>query len=116
MIESSVAIILLFFGICWIFWFVALVDAEFLSTDSVESAEHGNTDTGSTKTAVIDRYSNGCFYTLAKVNGVTLRFMIDTGATNVSLSQSDAARLGFDTRHLDYCVKVGTANGLINRL
>jgi len=40
----------------------------------------------------------GHFYAQGMVNGVPVRFVVDTGATLVSLPQSDADRLGIDYR------------------
>ncbi|HVQ09961.1 MAG TPA: TIGR02281 family clan AA aspartic protease [Allosphingosinicella sp.] len=40
------------------------------------------------------RGSDGHFYADAQVNGVTIRFMIDTGASVVMLTQDDARRAG----------------------
>jgi aspartyl protease family protein len=42
--------------------------------------------------------SNGHFFASGAVNGRTVRFLVDTGATMVSLGASDAARIGIDWR------------------
>lgn len=42
--------------------------------------------------------SHGHFYASGAVNGRTVRFLVDTGATMVSLGASDAARVGVDWR------------------
>lgn len=61
--------------------------------------------------AQIVKAPDGHFWAEAKVDGRAMRFLIDTGATTVALSQTDAKRLGIDTRHLDYSYKVMTASG-----
>lgn len=38
----------------------------------------------------------GHFYTTGTINGTSVRFLVDTGATMVSLGASDARRLGLD--------------------
>jgi aspartyl protease family protein len=53
----------------------------------------------------------GHFYIDGAVNRVPVRFMVDTGATMVSLPQSDAERLGIDYR-AGQRGKTRTANGL----
>ena len=53
----------------------------------------------------------GHFYIDGAVNRVPVRFMVDTGATMVSLPQSDADRLGIDYRS-GQRGKTRTANGL----
>jgi aspartyl protease family protein len=42
--------------------------------------------------------SSGHFFTTGAINGVAMRFMVDTGATTVSLSAADAAKLGINYR------------------
>jgi len=44
---------------------------------------------------------------------VRLRFLVDTGASDVVLSPGDAARLGFDVKGLSYTRRYRTANGLV---
>ncbi len=38
----------------------------------------------------------GHFYTTGTINGVSVRFLVDTGATLISLGASDAKRIGLD--------------------
>ena len=45
---------------------------------------------------VIDRRSDGHFYTAGLVNGQETRFLIDTGASHIALTMDDAKRLGLD--------------------
>ena len=40
--------------------------------------------------------NQGHFYTTGTVNGVSVRFLVDTGATMISLGMGDARRLGLD--------------------
>lgn len=42
----------------------------------------------------LSRSPDGHFYADAQVNGVTVRFLVDTGATGVALSATDARRVG----------------------
>jgi len=48
----------------------------------------------------------------ATVDGIAVRFMVDTGASGVVLNQRDAARLGLDPSTLAYTQTFSTANGL----
>jgi len=61
--------------------------------------------------AQIVKGADGHFWAEAEVDGRAVRFLIDTGATTVALSQTDAQRLGIDTKGLDYRYKVITASG-----
>jgi aspartyl protease family protein len=45
-------------------------------------------------TVTLPRRDDGHFYASAEVNGSTIEFMVDTGATVVSLSRADAERVG----------------------
>ena len=55
----------------------------------------------------------GHFLIEAEVNGVPLRLLVDTGASDVVLSPADAGRLGFDPESLDYSRRYRTANGVV---
>ena len=56
--------------------------------------------------------ADGHFYVFGQANGVQVRFLIDTGATDTVLSPSDAASLGIDVRALDFSRVYQTANGM----
>ncbi len=49
---------------------------------------------------VLTRASDGHFYTDAQVNGRTIHFLVDTGATTVALSKEDADLAGISTAGL----------------
>ncbi|MCU9846482.1 TIGR02281 family clan AA aspartic protease [Defluviimonas sp. WL0024] len=57
--------------------------------------------------------ADGHFYLMAEVNGVTVRFVVDTGATDIVLTQRDAARAGLDPEGLNYFGTAMTANGRV---
>jgi aspartyl protease family protein len=52
--------------------------------------------TGARQSVTMARDERGHFMTDAKVNGAPVRFMVDTGATLVSLSAAEARRLGIN--------------------
>lgn len=54
--------------------------------------------------------SRGHFVTIGTVNGVSLRFVVDTGASMISLGASDARRLGLDFNKGERLLS-NTANG-----
>jgi aspartyl protease family protein len=68
---------------------------------------------GADGTIEYQRASDGHFHVDADVEGVLIRFLVDTGASEVVLSQADAQRLGFDTATLDYTQRYNTANGIV---
>ena len=53
---------------------------------------------GGAKEIVIPVGPGGHFITAGAINGQTVRFMVDTGATLISLPRSEAQRLGLDLR------------------
>lgn len=57
--------------------------------------------------------ADGHFYLLVEVNGVTVRFVVDTGATDIVLTRRDAARAGLDPEGLNYFGTAMTANGRV---
>jgi aspartyl protease family protein len=61
--------------------------------------------------ASIAKSTDGHFWANAEVDGHPVRFLVDTGATAVALTASDAQNLGIDTTTLDYRYTVMTANG-----
>ena len=54
---------------------------------------------------------NSQFFVTATINGYAVHFVVDTGATYVSLTPEDARRLGFDLSTLDWNIRTHTANG-----
>ncbi len=56
---------------------------------------------------------NGHFMVDAVVDGVEIRFLVDTGATSVVLTAEDAERLGYRLDGLEYSDRYQTANGEI---
>ncbi len=56
--------------------------------------------------------SQGHFVTLGSINGATTRFVVDTGATYVSLSSAEARRLGLDYSRGERGA-MSTANGVV---
>jgi aspartyl protease family protein len=61
---------------------------------------------------VLTAGSGGHFFTLGQINGKSAQMVVDTGATSVSLSASDAQRLGLDYKS-GQMVQMSTANGVI---
>ncbi len=53
---------------------------------------------------------NGHFRTLGQINGKSIEFMVDTGASSVVISQADADRLGLDYKNAPMGL-ASTANG-----
>ena len=61
----------------------------------------------------VPRSGDGHYYLTLEVNAEPIRFVIDTGASQVVLSQRDAARIGIDPASLTYSGMANTANGAV---
>ncbi len=59
----------------------------------------------------VPRAPDGHYYLSLDVNGVPVRFVVDTGASQVVLTREDAERVGIDTGELAYLGRAMTANG-----
>ena len=68
--------------------------------------------TGARQSVTLGSDSNGHFFADGMVNGGRMRFLVDTGATMVTLSSDDARRLGIDYRQGSRVVSQ-TANGRV---
>lgn len=61
---------------------------------------------------VISANDGGGFHVYGAVNGVPIRFLVDTGASSIVLSPADAKRLGIDLTTLTFNRAYETANGI----
>ncbi|MCE6952834.1 TIGR02281 family clan AA aspartic protease [Cereibacter sphaeroides] len=59
----------------------------------------------------VPRARDGHFYLTLEIDGTPVRFLADTGATSVVLSQADARRLGIEPETLAFHGEAITANG-----
>jgi aspartyl protease family protein len=64
------------------------------------------------QTVVLEKLSNGHFEARGSVDGATIRFVVDTGATSTVLTAEDATAAGFDPETLSFNIPVSTANGM----
>ena len=62
--------------------------------------------------AVLTADSGGHFLTTGSINGTSVKFLVDTGASKVSLGASDARRIGLDPRKGEIG-HTQTANGVV---
>ena len=61
---------------------------------------------------VLTAGSGGHFLTPGQINGRTVQFMVDTGATQVGMSAADAERIGINYK-TGQPIQIGTANGVV---
>lgn len=70
----------------------------------------GSTALSGALTVKADR--DGQYHLVVTVNGIKARFLVDTGASDVTLNQQLAKGLGFNLSKLDYDQTYTTANGI----
>lgn len=51
---------------------------------------------------VLERSEGGHFYANVEVNGELVRFLVDTGATGIALTEADAERIGLEFDRSEY--------------
>ncbi|GMR07688.1 MAG: TIGR02281 family clan AA aspartic protease [Gammaproteobacteria bacterium] len=56
--------------------------------------------------------SDGHYRPIGSINGYTVKFMVDTGATTIAMNAFQAKRLGLKYKRKGIPVRVGTANGV----
>jgi aspartyl protease family protein len=69
------------------------------------------TQAGQGSRIVLMAGSDGHFMTTGQINGKTTQFMVDTGASVISMSAADADRMGVDYKS-GRTVQLSTANGM----
>lgn len=63
------------------------------------------------RTVTITKSSDGLFYVSAQVNGTPVRFLLDTGANMVVLTQQDAQHAGVIAGDMAHQGRIDTASG-----
>lgn len=61
----------------------------------------------------VPRARDGHYYLTLEMNGTPIRFVVDTGATDVVLTTQDASSIGIDPDDLAYLGQARTANGTV---
>lgn len=61
----------------------------------------------------VPRGLDGHYYLTLELNDRPVRFVVDTGASDIVLTQADAARIGIDPGALSYIGVANTANGQV---
>ncbi len=61
----------------------------------------------------VPRAPDGHYYLAAEVNGAPVRFVVDTGASDIVLSREDAIAAGLHPDDLNFTGQASTANGIV---
>lgn len=61
----------------------------------------------------VPRDRDGHYYLTLDINGTPVKFVVDTGASNVVLTRQDARRVGIELDNLIFSGRAETANGVV---
>lgn len=98
----------------WGLIFVGAIAAIGLWSDIRDNVAPSQSYIDGMATVEVPRAPDGHYYLDLDVDGTTVRFVIDTGASDVVLSKADAARIGLDVENLFYGDIANTANGEVH--
>ena len=98
-------------ALTWGLIFLAVLAGYGLWEDVRRTVVPSQTVMASDNQVVIPRSPDGHFYLTLEVNDRPVRFMVDTGASDLVLSRRDAEKAGLDPASLAYFGRARTANG-----
>ena len=94
----------------WAFIFVGAIVAYGLWNDVKNAVEIPKVEV-SEESITLTRARDRHYYVTMNVNGESIRFLIDTGATDLVLTKADAEAAGIDFASLEFYGRARTANG-----
>ncbi len=95
----------------WVFIFVGVVAVVGLWEDIRTTVGPAPQMTVTGESIEVPRSADGHYYLPVQVNGEPITFLVDTGASQIVLSDKDARRAGIDPDQLNYFGRALTANG-----
>lgn len=98
-------------AVAWGLIFLGVIAAFGLWDDISQTVQPRQTAMNAQGQVTVPRGPDGHYYLTLTVNDQPVEFMIDTGATDVVMTQADAARVGLDPKTLNYYGRAMTANG-----
>ncbi|MFV0244394.1 MAG: TIGR02281 family clan AA aspartic protease [Qingshengfaniella sp.] len=99
-------------ALLWLFIFIGVAAAYGLWQDIRGKAPALQT-VATDGAIIVPRARDGHYYLSLDIDGTPVRFMVDTGATDMVLSLPDANRIGIDTGGLHFLNQAQTANGVV---
>lgn len=80
--------------------------------DEPEEVDEQSESSGDGDELVLNAGAGGHYFVDAAINGEGVHFLVDTGASLVALSRTDAEKLGIDLEELKFTGRAKTANGI----
>lgn len=87
------------------------IQGELMPAKPVEVSGNTNSASPSGYVVALRKGDDGHFHADGQVNGKRVKFLVDTGASSVALTASDAKRAGIDLNKLSFSIPVNTASG-----
>jgi aspartyl protease family protein len=100
-------------AVIWVLLFLGVIAAVGLWSDIRHTVRPSQSVFSAQGRIELPRAPDGHYYLTAHVNGAPVRFLVDTGATDIFLSQHDAASAGLDLANLSFIGSAMTANGQV---
>lgn len=98
-------------AVAWVLIFMGVIATVGLWDDISQTLRPRQSALTAQGQVTVPRSKDGHYYLMLTVNDQPIEFMIDTGATDVVLTQSDATRAGLNLDDLLYLGRAMTANG-----
>ncbi len=97
----------------WVFIFTAIVTGYGLWTDTQFAGLPRQAVFATDGRVEVPRGFDGHYHVSLVINGVSVPFVVDTGASDLVLSAADAKRVGIDPDSLIFTGRANTANGQV---
>lgn len=100
-------------AIAWGLIFLGVIAAYGLWGDIRQTVRPRQSMVSADNTVTLPRAPDGHYYMTLMVNDVAVDFLVDTGASQVVLTQKDAGRVGLKPKDLAFTGRAMTANGQV---
>ncbi|MBK0326863.1 TIGR02281 family clan AA aspartic protease [Rhodobacteraceae bacterium F11138] len=100
-------------ALAWGLIFVGIIAAIGVWDDIRQTLRPSQSMISATGQVEVPRANDGHYYLTLQLDGEPVDFLIDTGASEMVLSHSDAQRVGVDLEGLAYVGRANTANGIV---
>ena len=100
-------------AVVWVLIFVGFIAAVGLWSDIRDDVAPRQSVISDGAAIEVPQSFDGHYYLTLQINDKPVRFVVDTGASEVVLTRADAARVGIDTSALAFIGSANTANGAV---
>ena len=101
------------YGALWGLIFLGAIAAAGLWEDIRRTTTQQQSVNAETGTITVPRARDGHYYLTLRINDEPVRFVVDTGATDMVLTRTDAQAVGLNLAETDFLGKARTANGTV---